>query len=79
MLYITLTAIKVGPTTEDVPVSLVIGPIIVVLVIGISILVIFMVLKRRRYIIFFCSIFFLKNITILETFLTTVKKVHAYL
>eukprot|EP00105_Crassostrea_gigas_P036341 XP_019920489.1 PREDICTED: receptor-type tyrosine-protein phosphatase T [Crassostrea gigas] len=41
-------AIKVGPTTEDVPVSLVIGPIIVVLVIGISILVIFIVLKRRR-------------------------------
>lgn len=66
MLYIKLTAIKVGPTTEDVPIYLVIGPIIVVLVIGISILVIFMVLKRRRYIIFFCSFFFLKNIPILE-------------
>lgn len=60
MLNITLTAIKVGPTTEDVPVSLVIGPIIVVLVIGISILVIFIVLKRRRYIIFFVLFFSLK-------------------
>lgn len=58
MLYIKLTAIKVGPTTEDVPIYLVIGPIIVVLVIGISILVIFMVLKRRRYIIFFFLVLF---------------------
>lgn len=58
MLYIKLTAIKVGPTTEDVPIYLVIGPIIVVLVIGISVLVIFMVLKRRRYIIFFFLVLF---------------------
>lgn len=58
MLYIKLTAIKVGPTTEDVPIYLVIGPIIVVLVIGISVLVIFMVLKRRRYIIFFFWFYF---------------------
>lgn len=58
MLYIKLTAIKVGPTTEDVPIYLVIGPIIVVLVIGISILVIFMVLKRRYIIFFFLVLFF---------------------
>lgn len=63
MVYFKLTAIKVGPTTEGVPVSLIIGPIIVVLVIGVSILVIFMVLKRRRYIIFFLVLFFPLNIS----------------